>query len=100
VAPGLLTAAGGTVLFISGMLFILIMVMTALASRRAEVVPEMPIAEAMQGASTGWPALERWRLWVGASALLIILAYGPTLIVYAPALNAFGFNPALPVPIR
>jgi cytochrome c oxidase subunit 1 len=100
VAPGLLTAAGGTVLFISGMLFILIMVMTALASRRAEVVPEMPIAEAMQGAGTGWPALERWRLWVGASALLIILAYGPTLIIYAPALNAFGFNPALPVPIR
>jgi cytochrome c oxidase subunit 1 len=45
----------------------------------------MPIAEATEGATTEWPVLERWGLWIGATVALILIAYLPFFLTYLPA---------------
>lgn len=90
--PGQMTAVGGTILFISGMLFILAMLLTVLIGRRVAAVPSMPIAETLAGPDTGWPVLERWGIWVGASVALILLAYGPYLLQYQSNFSSPGFT--------
>ena len=77
---------GGTILFISGLLYFLNIVLTIAASK--EPAPAMPrFAEAISGAEDAPAFLERWSLWIGASAALIVVAYGPTffhLIMHTP----------------
>lgn len=84
---------GGTLLFISGVLYLLNLVLTATVSRApAPAAPEF--AEAVAPAAEGPAILNRLRPWVVMAVALIVVAYGPTLarLVATSRLDAPGFR--------
>ena len=84
---------GGTLLFISGVLYLLNLLLTVTVSRAP--APAMPaFAEAIAPAEEGPTLLNRLRPWVVAAAVLLVIAYGPTLarLVATSQLNAPGFR--------
>ena len=84
---------GGTGLFVSGLLYFLNIVGTLAWSRGP--APEMPqFAEALSGPDHAPPILDRWRPWLALAAVLILVAYGPSLahLVATTPLNAPGFR--------
>lgn len=82
-----LTAIGGIIMVVSGLLFFVVIVGTLLGlGGRAEV--EMPLADSAPRAERVWPMLDRWGVWVAATVALIILSYGPFFATYLPMLNA------------
>ncbi|MCI0483576.1 MAG: cbb3-type cytochrome c oxidase subunit I [candidate division NC10 bacterium] len=72
-------AIGGTMLFVSAMLYFANMLLTAVASREAAVI-EVPFAEALSGPEHAPVILDRWRPWLVLAVALIAIAYGPTII--------------------
>jgi cytochrome c oxidase subunit I len=85
-----LTAFGGTLMFISGLLFFVVMLMTLLNKQTAEV--EMPVSECMIPASKTPHIFDRWPVWVGIMLLLILIAYGPFFLTYTPNFVSPGFK--------
>jgi cytochrome c oxidase subunit 1 len=88
-----LVGIGGTLLFVSGLLYFLNLGMTLVASRAP--APAMPeFAEALSGADHAPAILDRWRPWLALAFLLIAIAYGPTLVqlVLTTPLNAPGLR--------
>ncbi len=80
-----MAAIGGTIMFISAMLFFLVVVMTIVAGERGarEDVPFTVTAQAP--ALSGWPVkLDALRYFVVASVVLCVLVYGPFLYMYLP----------------
>lgn len=71
---------GGSVLFVSALLFFANMVLTPLASKGpAMEVP--PFAESAEAISPRTGALlDRWGTWLSLAGALILLAYGPTIV--------------------
>jgi cytochrome c oxidase subunit I len=83
-------AIGGTILTISGVMYILVCVMTAFFSRPLKEAPgPLQFAEAQAGPEHAPAALDQWRPWVAAAIVLILIAYGPTLL---ELLGTTGFN--------
>ena len=79
-----LVAIGGTILAISGVLYITICVMTPLLGKRvATAPPELEFSEAQAGPEHAPALLDRWRPWVMLAIALVIVAYGPTLLEQA-----------------
>ncbi|HET7853436.1 MAG TPA: b(o/a)3-type cytochrome-c oxidase subunit 1 [Candidatus Methylomirabilis sp.] len=72
-------AIGGTILFVSAMLYFANMLLTTVASREAAVI-EVPFAEALSGPEHAPVILDRWRPWLVLAVALIAIAYGPTII--------------------
>jgi cytochrome c oxidase subunit 1 len=69
-----LMAFGGSLLFLGGMLMIGIFVyLLCFAPKGRE---EYPIAELEENAEPTPPILEKWKLWLAVSVVLILLAYG------------------------
>jgi cytochrome c oxidase subunit 1 len=69
---------GGTILFVSALLYFLNLVLTVLASKAP--APEVPqFAEALSGPEHAPAILDRWRPWLVLAAALIAIAYGPIL---------------------
>jgi cytochrome c oxidase subunit I len=88
-----LVGIGGAILFASAMLYFLNMVLTVAISRRApQPVPEF--AEALSGPDHVPAFMERWRPWLALAAILIVIAYGPTLarLVATTPLNTPGLR--------
>jgi cytochrome c oxidase subunit 1 len=88
-----LVGVGGALLFLSALLYFLNMVLTATVSRRApEPAPEF--ADALSGPDHAPAFLDRWRPWLIASAILIVIAYGPTLfkLITTTPLNTPGLR--------
>ncbi len=84
---------GGTLLFISGALFLLNLLLTATISRAA--APAAPeFAEASAAPSETPAVLDRLRPWVVVAVLFIVIAYGPTLarLVATSRLDAPGLR--------
>jgi cytochrome c oxidase subunit 1 len=88
-----LVGIGGAVMFLSMLLYFLNMVLTVTVSRRAEQ-PVPAFAEALSGADHNPAFVDRWRPWLVLAGLLIVVAYGPTLIrlVAATPLNTPGMR--------
>ncbi len=84
---------GGSVLFVSGLLFFLNMVLTVLVSREPARV-EIPVAEAVHGPEAGPIVLDRWRPWLTVAFALLVIAYGPVLglLVTSAAFNVPGMR--------
>src|SRR5438552_1114650 len=70
---------GGAIVFLSALLYFLNMVLTVTVSRRAPQ-PAPEFADALSGPDHAPAFLDRWRPWLVASAVLIVIAYGPTLV--------------------
>jgi cytochrome c oxidase subunit 1 len=84
---------GGTLLFVSGVLFLLNLVLTATISRApAPAAPEFAEAAAASAEVPG--ILDRLRPWVVMAVVFIVVAYGPTLarLVATSRLDAPGFR--------
>jgi cytochrome c oxidase subunit 1 len=87
------TGVGGAILFVSAICYFLNLVLTLVASRKP--APAMPgFAEALSGAEHAPAILDRWRPWLALAAVLIAIAYGPTLVRLAATtpFNAPGFR--------
>jgi cytochrome c oxidase subunit 1 len=74
-----LVGIGGTLLFVSAVLYFANVLLTAVASRRVPQ-PAVEFAEAISGADQAPVFLDRWRPWLALAAVLIAIAYGPTLV--------------------
>jgi cytochrome c oxidase subunit 1 len=70
---------GGTILFVSAMLYFANMVLTVVASREPAVA-EVPFAQALSGPEHAPAIIDRWRPWLVLAVALIAIAYGPTMI--------------------
>jgi cytochrome c oxidase subunit 1 len=74
-----LVGIGGALLFVSALLYFLNLLLTLVASRTP--APDLPaFAEAMSGADHAPIVLDRWRPWLALALVLIVIAYGPTLV--------------------
>jgi cytochrome c oxidase subunit I len=83
--PGLMTAAGGTLMFASMALFFLVLVMTIAAGKRT-AVSDIPFTETVAAPATaGWLInLDQFHYWVIAAVVLIAAVYGPFLFAHLP----------------
>jgi len=84
---------GGTLLFVSGILYLLNLLLTVTVSRApAPAVPEFAVSAAPP--EDGPAVLNRLRPWVVTAVVLLVIAYGPTLarLVATSRLNAPGFR--------
>ena len=85
---------GGAILFVSGFLYLLVMLMTATSKVKVETEVEVPVAEPMQDPATSPAWLDRWAPWLYATIALIVVVYGPVLfdLIKNISLNAPGFR--------
>ncbi len=88
-----LVGIGGAIVFLSALLYFLNLVLTVTVSRRAPQ-PAPEFADALSGPDHAPAFLDRWRPWLVASAVLIVIAYGPTLVrlVTTTPLNTPGLR--------
>ena len=92
--PGILTGIGGTLMFVSAALFFLVIVMTVFFGNQ-QVERDIPLTETIRPpADSGWQLqLDKFRYWVAVTVVLIVLAYGPFLLMYwPPKLISPGFQ--------
>jgi cytochrome c oxidase subunit 1 len=88
-----LVGIGGTLLFVSAMLYFLVLGLTVVASRKP-YVGDVAFADALSGPE-GVPVMfDRWKPWLVLAFVLIALAYGPTLahLVATTPLDAPGLR--------
>lgn len=83
---GALTGFGGTLMFVGIMMFFFIIGMTLIAGKKGEQPMDIPVSQTLTAPSlTGWETkLDRLGIWVGATILLIVIAYLPFFITYLP----------------
>ena len=84
---------GGTLLFLSGCLYLLNLLLTVTRSRRTAVaVPAF--AESAASADDAPAILARVRPWVVVAIVLLVVAYGPTLtrLIVTSRLNVPGLR--------
>jgi cytochrome c oxidase subunit 1 len=88
-----LVAVGGTILAVSGIAYVVICVMTAVAGKRVMALqPDLEFSEAQAGPEHAPAMLDRWGIWVVVAIALVLVAYGPTLLdlLATNGLNAPG----------
>lgn len=91
---GALTGIGGTLMFVGIMLFFVVIGLTIIAGPRGEAPRDIPVSETLTApAAQGWEReLDRLGWWVAAAVALIVIAYGPFFVSYAPRLLSPGFR--------
>lgn len=67
-------AIGGALLGVGVLMFEAVMVGTIFGRQRAE--SDLPVAQAMDGGIPTPKILERWEIWIGLTAVLVVVAYG------------------------
>jgi cytochrome c oxidase subunit I len=72
-------AIGGTILTLSALLYFVNLALTLLASR-APYRQGVAFAEAMSGPDHAPAFFDRFRPWLVLAVILIVLAYGPSLV--------------------
>ncbi len=91
---GALTGIGGTIMFIGILLFFVVMGMTLLVGKKGAEPKDIPVTRTITAPSlTGWqPHLDRIGLWVIAAIALVLIAYMPFFLTYAPRFISPGFK--------
>jgi cytochrome c oxidase subunit 1 len=84
---GNLTAIGGGLMFFGIAQFFIVIAMTAWAGTPGLQPRDIPVSETLTAPATvGWERhLDRLGLWVAATVVLCLIAYGPFLAMYLPA---------------
>lgn len=75
-----LTAIGGTIMFMGAMLFFVVITLTLMNKERAVVV--MPVTEVYAKATEGPRFIHNIRLWILVAVAMILFSYGPYFIGY------------------
>ncbi|MCB1017812.1 MAG: cbb3-type cytochrome c oxidase subunit I [Acidimicrobiales bacterium] len=84
IADGL-TAIGGTIMFLSGVCFFVVMLGTIYSKRQVADVQRMPIAdEPYHPVTQSWPILDRLGLWSAVAGILSLIVYGEIFFHYLP----------------
>lgn len=83
---GMLTGIGGTLMFVSIMLFFVVIAATIFLGKRGDGPADIPWSKTLTAPATaGWERnLDRIGLWVFAEIVLIAIAYGPFFVHYLP----------------
>ncbi len=71
---------GGVILGISGLIYLAIMIGTALSKQKAETPVEVPVAESISDPQATPLWLDKWMPWLIATIVLLLIAYGPQLV--------------------
>lgn len=79
-----LTAIGGTIMVVSGVLYFIVVLWTVLAGRRFSQLPEIRVADTRFGASATSPLLDRLGFWFLVAVVLVAIAYLPLIALYLP----------------
>jgi cytochrome c oxidase subunit 1 len=83
--PGIMTAIGGSLMFVSAMLFFFILVMTMIAGKKTAPRDLLFTATVQAPSTVGWqPWLDRFSYWVLASVILVVAVYGPFIMAHFP----------------
>lgn len=82
---GILTGVGGTLMFLSGMMFYVVLGMTLFFGKNSEAV-EFPFTETIEPPAASGPdlALDKFRYVIAVTVVLILIAYGPWFAQYLP----------------
>jgi cytochrome c oxidase subunit 1 len=90
----LFVGIGGAILFISGALYLTVMLMTALNMEKVETEVEVPVAEALQDPAQTPVWLDRFAPWLYGSFALVVVMYGPQLfeLIKNISLTSPGFR--------
>ncbi|HXV85258.1 MAG TPA: cbb3-type cytochrome c oxidase subunit I, partial [Gemmatimonadales bacterium] len=88
------SAAGGLLLFTSAAFFLLVILGTVLAGKRAAGEP-LEFAEPVEGPPERQTVFDRWGLWVTAAVVLVVLAYAAPLVqhLHLERFGSPGFKP-------
>ena len=92
---GILTAVGGSLMFLGALLFFVVFLGTIFLGKRGGDRGDIPFTETVEAPPTeGWAVgLDKFRYWVAFTVVLILIAYGPFLIEYLPPkLTSPGFK--------
>lgn len=91
---GMLTAVGGSLMFVGIMLFFVVIGMTLVAGKKGAQPRDIPISETLSPAPRHGiaPKLDRLGLWVLAAIVLVLIAYGPFFLTYTPRFVSPGFK--------
>jgi cytochrome c oxidase subunit I len=83
---GMLTGLGGTLMFMGGGAFFAVLLGTVLFGKRMKQPMDIPFTETHQPpATSGWQVqLDRFRYWMMATVVLILVAYLPFFLQYLP----------------
>ncbi len=83
--PNILTAVGGSMMGLSGLLLLFVIVGTVAGMAGKNSNQEIPVTETRVGATKRiWPWLDNYRLWVTVAILLVLIAYIPFIVTYVP----------------
>lgn len=96
------SALGGVILYISSLLFYLVFVGTIIWGRKTqEESINLPITEAYQTETEAPRIFDNWKVWIGVSVILILIAYIPVIrqVLQISPFGSPGYDPSIPVPI-
>jgi cytochrome c oxidase subunit 1 len=88
-----MTAVGGTIMFISGALFVALIAWTLWRGKESTIVKMPVVDEYVSGPEETPPLLDRWGVWIAIAIVLILIAYGPFFLTYAPNFVSGGQTP-------
>ena len=82
-----MTGIGGSIMFLSAMLFFFVILRTIYTNRWADGVMEIPVAEVTHGPRPAWRILDQLGMWAAVAGVLSVLIYGELVVHYWPLNN-------------
>lgn len=82
--PTLFTAVGGTMMFIGGVLFFVVLLGTIFNKRVVSETQVIPVTEIEHGSRASWRLLDSLGTWAIIATVLSVLVYGEVLAHYLP----------------
>ncbi len=85
-----LTAVGGTVMFVSALLFFMVVIGTVANPIAVTGRQEIPIAEVVHGPRRSWAILDDIKIWAAIAVVLTVVVYGEVIWHYGGLNNVSG----------
>ncbi len=97
-----MSAVGGVILYISSLLFFIVLVGTLIFGKRTqEETISLPITEAYQTEMEAPKVFDNWKVWIGLAVILILVAYIPVVrqVLQISPFASPAYDPSIPVPL-
>lgn len=79
-----MTGFGGMIMFISAVLFFVVILKTVYSSQRVSAVQTTPLTEVVHGPKVSWAIFDQIWVWTAVAAVLIVIVYGEVIYHYLP----------------